>query len=139
MGGDITPPEENAKLLVFTTERAHLLLQGDYGDFPYQNGGSHLDVGIADDAAWQRHWHRLAAQSVSWYAMPSGAVGRLFTAILAAEWRGVLARSWNSKRPVVFAHIVLTKTLGVHQTREIRACITRYMDLWERGQHAGLV
>ena len=66
-------------------------------------------------------------------------MGRCFTAILAAEWRGVISRSWNSERPLVSAHVVLTKTLGVRQAREIRARITRRMDLWERGQHAGLV
>ena len=62
-----------------------------------------------------------------------------FTAILSAEWRGVIGRSWNSKRPLVFAHVVLTKTLGVCRAKEIRARITRWMDLWERGLHAGLV
>ena len=80
-----------------------------------------------------------ADQSASWYATPSGAVGRRFTAILGAEWREVLTRSWNSKRPLVFAHIVFTKRLGVRQAREIRARITRRMDLWDKGQHAGLV
>ena len=67
----------------------HLFLQGVYGDFPHHNDGAHLDGGIADDAAWQRSWRQLAAQSASWYATPSGAVGRRFTAILAAEWRGL--------------------------------------------------
>ena len=95
--------------------------------------------GIADDAAWQHRWCRLAAQSASWYATPSGAVGRHFTAILAVGWRGVLSWSWNSERPLVFAHVVLTKTMGVRQAREIRARITRRMDHWERGQHDGLV
>ena len=66
-------------------------------------------------------------------------MGRRFTDILAAKWRGVIARSWNSERTLVFAHVVVTKTLGVCQAREIRSKITRRMDLWERGQHAGLV
>ena len=66
-------------------------------------------------------------------------MGRRFTAILAAEWSGVLNRSWNSERPLVFAHVVLTKTLGIRRAQEIRARITRCMDLWERGHHAGLV
>ena len=39
----------------------------------------------------------------------------------------------------MFSHVVLTKTLGVCWDREIRARITRRMDLWERGQHTGLV
>ena len=63
----------------------HLLLQGIYGEFPHHNDGSHLDGGIADDAAWQRLWLRLAVQSESWYATPSGAVGRRFMAILAEQ------------------------------------------------------
>ena len=58
---------------------------------------------------------------------------------MAAEWRGVLNRSWNYERPLVFAHVVLTKTLGIRRAREIRARITRRMGLWERGQHTGLV
>ena len=66
-------------------------------------------------------------------------MGRRFTEILEAEWRGVLSWSWNSKRPLVFAHVIIMKTLGVRRAREIRARITRRMDLWERGQHAGLV
>ena len=81
----VIPPEKNADIPVFTPERVHLLLKGVYGDFLHHNNGLHLDGGIADDAAWQRHWHRLAVQSVSWYATPSGAVGRRFTVILAAE------------------------------------------------------
>ena len=115
------------------------MLQGVYKDVPYHNDRSHLDGGSADDAAWQRRWRRLAAQSESWYATPSGAVGSRFTEILAAEWRGVLARSWNSERPLVFAHIILTKMLGVRRAKEIQARITRHMDLWERGLHTGLV
>ena len=138
-GGDAKPPEENADLPGFHSERAHLLLQGVYGDFLHHNDGSHLDGGIADNTAWQRRWCRLAAQSASWYTTPSGAVGCRFTAILAAEWRGVLNRSWNSERPLVFARVILTKKLGVCRARDIRVRITRRMDLWERGQHTGLV
>ena len=59
--------------------------------------------------------------------------------ILAAEWWGVIGRIWNSKRPLVFAHIFLKNTLGVHRAREIQVRITRRMYLWERGLHAGLV
>ena len=66
-------------------------------------------------------------------------MGPCFTEILTAEWWGVLKRSWNSKRPLFFARVVLTKTLGVRRAREIWARITRQMDLWERGQYTGLV
>ena len=63
-------------------------------------------------------------------------MGRRFAVILAVEWKGVLDWSWNSKRPLVFAHIVLMKTLDILRSWEIRALITRRMYLWERGLHA---
>ena len=47
--------------------------------------------------------------------------------------------SWNSKRPLIFIHIVLTNTLGVRRAKDIRARTTRQMDLSEGGLHAGLV
>ena len=117
----------------------HLLLQGVYGEVPHPNDGSHLDRGVADDTIWKRCGQWLAAQSASSYVTPSGAVGRRFIAILVAELRRVLNRSWNSERPLVFSHIVLTKTLGFRRAKDIRAMITRQMDLWERSLHAGLV
>ena len=116
-----------------------MLLKGVYGDFPHHNDGSHLDGGVTNDAIWWRRWRQLAAQSASWYAMPYGAVGRRFMTILATEWKGVPIKSWNSDMPLVFAHIILTKTLGVCSAKDIRSQITRRMDLWERGLHAGLV
>ena len=139
MGGALLPPEENADLPEFPPERAHLLLREVYGDFPHHNAGYHHDGGVADNTIWQRRWRRLAAKLARWHAMPIGAVGCRFTAILAVEWQGVNDRSWNSKKPLVFAHVVLTKTLGVRRDREIQVRITRRIDLWDRGLHAGLV
>ena len=60
-------------------------------------------------------------------------------AILAAEFQGVLQRTWNSKRPLVFAHVFPTKTIGVRRVREIRSRIIKQMDLCEKGLHAGLI
>ena len=91
------------------------------------------------NAVWQHRWRRLTAQSVSWYTTPSGAVGRRFTEILAVEWRRVLDGSWNSERPLVFAHVLLMKTLGVHTAQKIWAWIMRRMNLCDRGLHADLV
>ena len=59
--------------------------------------------------------------------------------MLAVQWRGVLSRSWNYERPLVFAQVVLTKTLGVCRAREIQAWITRQIDIWESGLHEGLI
>ena len=51
-GGGLPPPEENIYLPGFTPERALLLLQEVYGDFPHPNNGLHLDGGVADDGLW---------------------------------------------------------------------------------------
>ena len=51
----------------------------------------------------------------------------------------MLACCWNSKRPLVFAHVVLTKTLGIRRAQDIRAKITRRTYLWERDQHVSVV
>ena len=82
---------------------------------------------------------RGGVRSLEWRKTNRGPWGSRFTEIIAAEWRGVLNRSWNSKRSLVFAHVVLAKTLGIRRAREIRARITQRMDLWESGMHAGLV
>ena len=59
--------------------------------------------------------------------------------ILEAEFWGVLDCIWNSDRPLVFTHVVLTNTLSVSRARDIWSRVTQSMDLWERGIHAGLV
>ena len=41
----------------------------------------------------------------------------------------MLDRKWNSKRPLVFDHVVLTKTLGAHKAREIQERIDSRLDL----------
>ena len=50
MGGDVSSPKENADLPGFHPERAHLLFQEVYGDFPHQNNGAHMGGGIKDGA-----------------------------------------------------------------------------------------
>ena len=65
-------------------------------------------------------------------------MGHRFTAVLDADWRGVLDQKWNFKRPLFFAHVVLTKNLDACKARDIWARIDRRLDLRERGTHAGL-
>ena len=49
--------------------------------------------------------------------------------LLATEFQGVLDQSCNSKIPVVFTHVVLTKTLGVFQAIDIQSHLSQQMDL----------
>ena len=51
----------------------------------------------------------------------------------------MLNRKMNSEIPLTITHVVLTKTLGAHKARYIRAMINRQLDLWERNIHTGLV
>ena len=51
----------------------------------------------------------------------------------------VIDRSWNSKTPLVFAHVVLTETLSIRWVKKIRARISHPMDLWKRDLQTGLV
>lgn len=43
------------------------------------------------------------------YNVPKGTVGRRFMTLLSNELQGVITRTWNSKRPLVFATVVLQK------------------------------
>ena len=50
----------------------------------------------------------------------------------------VLNWKWNSEKPLVFADVVLTRTLSARKAREIQAKTDR-LDICERGSQAGLV
>ena len=47
--GYVPFPEDNADFTDITPERAHLLFQEVYGDFPHHNDRLHLDGLVADD------------------------------------------------------------------------------------------
>ena len=121
--------EEGADLQGFTPAKSHLLLREVYGNFPHQKDGTHLARGFPYNIMWKSCWRRLAAQSASWYSTHPGKVGRWFTTVLAEKWRRVLNQKYNSKRPLVFAHVVLTKTLGAHKNRYIQSRINHQLDL----------
>ena len=66
-------------------------------------------------------------------------VGCRFTVVLSVKWKGVIDQKWNSKRPLVFAHVFLKRNLSACKSRDIQARIDRQIELWERGIHTGLV
>ena len=73
------------------------------------------------------------------YTAPSGAVGRRFIKMLAAELKGVRETRWNSDRPMVFIGEVLVNTSGILKAKAVRARTTRRLDLWEQGMFMGMV
>ena len=121
--------EEGGDLQGFTHVRAHLSLWEVYGDFLHHNNGTDLSGGDPDNTTWKIHWRRLYVQSTSWYSTPPGKVGSWFTAVLAAEWRGVIDWKWNSERTLIFAHAVLTKTRGTYKDRDILFRVNLRLDL----------
>ena len=51
----------------------------------------------------------------------------------------MLDLKWNSERPLIFTHVVLTKTLGACKARDIRVRIDLRLDTLERVIRADLV
>ena len=129
-GGEPPYTEEDKDLQEFNPVRGHLLLREVYGHLPHHNDRMHLAGGVPEDSVWQSHWNQLNVKSYSWYATTPSKVGQRFTAVPAAEWQGVLNWKWNSERPLVFVHVFLTKTLGAHKAREIRARMDHRLELW---------
>ena len=115
------------------------MLQEVFGYSPHHNNKMHLAGEVPEEALWKSCWMKLDTQSDSWYSTPPGKAGCQFTAVLAEERRGVLDRKWDSERPLVFSHVVLTSTLRERKAREIRLIINHWLDLWEKGMHTGLV
>ena len=131
--------EEGADLKGFVPAAVDLLLDRVYGDHPHHNDGRHLTGGVDGDATWQRRWRRMVDLSPTHYSVPKGVVGCRFVATLAQEFRGVKARTWNSKRPLVFVSVVLQMTPGVKRARDIRKRLGHRMDLWDQGKFTALV
>ena len=73
------------------------------------------------------------------YSVPSGNVGRRFVAMLAAEFKGIRERRWNSERPLVFANMILQTTPEVRRAKDIRHRLTERMDLWDKGMFSSLL
>ncbi|WP_288991947.1 hypothetical protein [uncultured Marinobacter sp.] len=89
--------------------------------------------------AWQRRWRRIADLPTTHYSVPKGRVGRRFVGLLAKEFDGVRARTWNSERPLVFVAAVLQTAPGVKRARDIRRRIMHRLDLWYQGKFSALV
>lgn len=131
--------EEGADLPGYIATQADRMLDAVYGDHPHQNDGRHLHGGVASDNLWQRRWRRMADLTPTHYAAPKGTVGRRFVATLAREFQGIISRTWNSERPLVFASVILQTTPGVKRARDIRKRLTHRMDLWDQGKFTALV
>ena len=110
-----------------------------YGDHIHSNDGTHLKGGIADDKKRQRRWQRVVSIDTKRWEAPNRKVGNQFVNMLAAEWKGVRTRKWNSERPIIFGAIILQKAYGLRKSCDIRKCIVNRMKLWEEGRFVALI
>ena len=84
-----------------------LRLREVYGDWVHGNLGTHLDVGVADDLAWQAWLRDLAVMPSRRFDAPSGKVGHRFVGMLGAKMQGVRDRRWNSEWFIIFQTVIL--------------------------------
>ena len=110
-----------------------------YGDWVHANPGTHLDVIIQYNSAWQAWWHYLAVMPSRRYDAPSGRVGHSFVGTLGAELKGVRDRLWNSERFIVFQTVILQRARCVTASQAIRRRIENIIDAWAEGKHLMLV
>eukprot|EP00957_Ditylum_brightwellii_P023109 1743243-Ditylum_brightwellii.AAC.1 len=137
--GEQPQAEEGTDLPGFADAPADVKLWQVFGDTIHHNDGTHMDGGVPNDVTWQRRWRKIISRPTNWYNVPSGPVGRRFATILTVEFAGVRDQHWNSEQVIVFIAVVLQTTPDTRWSRDIRAQISRCMDLWEEGLHARLV
>ena len=106
-------------------------LNAVYGDTIHRNGGLHLTGGLANDSFWQKHYQLLISSPHRMYYLPNHSIGTRFVSMLALEWKGVRQRKWNSERPLLFPMMILCKHPSVTKTKDIKACLSHRLDLWE--------
>ena len=138
---DRFPMEEGADLDGYTTTPADDLLISIYGDHAHDNNGDHLDggIGVGEDAKWIRFWRRIVQIKPIWYKVPQGRIGKLFIRNIAAIFRGIRNREWNSERLIVYPAVILYKAAGITASKDIRAKIESRMKLWNEGRFNALL
>ena len=93
----------------FLATAGHMILSV-YSDHLHRNNGSHLELGVANKAVWQRRWKHIKNLCVKLYDAPRGCIMHHFVQQPTAELKGVQTRGWNSEHPLVFASIILPMT-----------------------------
>jgi len=128
-----------ADLPAYEITAADLLLDSVFGDHVHANDGTQLSGDVPEDPLWQRRWRKLVAYSPQRYEVPKGRIGQRFLSMLAAEFDGIIARKWNSERPLVFVAVVLQTQAGVSRAQDIRARIESRLNIWEEGRIVALL
>ena len=114
-------------------------LQRVYGDYVHKNLGTHLDGGVRDDADWQRRWRALVVWPSRRFEVPKGAVGHKYVAQITKELSGIMNRTWNSERFLVFQMVILQRSPKVVSATAIRNRIKSRLQLWMNGEFEWLV
>ena len=131
--------EAGADLSDYELTEADRRLDSVYGDHVHANVGRHLDGGVESDKEWQSLWRSVVGLPLSPYRVPKGRIGRRFVKLLTHEFAQVRLRQCNSERPLVFAAVILQKSIAVTRATDIRRRLEQRMDLWEKGSHQALI
>ena len=73
------------------------------------------------------------------YDVPSGKVGRLFISALTRELNGVIERSWNAEKFIVFSSVILQRSPDAKRARDIRRRIENRLEAWAQNKFDMLV
>ena len=116
-------------------------LLGVFGDTIHLNDGTHLNggIGVAEDAKWQRLYHRVASCSLPLYDLPNGRWAHRFLTTLTDLWVGVIQRRWNSERPLVFQAVILRRVRGITRFHDVKPVVWGRLDAWDAGRYVALV
>eukprot|EP00957_Ditylum_brightwellii_P177277 13504733-Ditylum_brightwellii.AAC.1 len=85
------------------------------------------------------YWLDLIALPNQCYDVPSGAIGQWFLFALADIFDGVVEMQWNAERFIVYTEVILQHQKGVKSYHNVRWRMKHRVDLWEKGDHKGLV
>jgi hypothetical protein len=119
-----------------------LKLHAVYGDYPHENPGTHLDGGIADDEFWQTSYRRLTARGPTLWRLPYGTNKKVSVPIvraLAALVNGLVDRTHNSEKYLVYWIVLLQKTRNAKDKASVNKTIAARFKDWEAGNYEKLV
>jgi len=110
-----------------------------FGDHVHLNDGTHLHDHIEDDPLWQQHYNRLTSYHCTQYNVPSGSLGERFVETAATLLDGVMKRTHNSEKFLVFLMTTLQRVPHITRSRNVKTHLTQQLDAWDNQQCSMLV
>ena len=110
-----------------------------FGDTLHDNGGTHLNGGIADDKFWQGLHQRVVASALPLYTPPGGPIETEFLLLYTQLLADVRERRCNSEKALIFAPCILRKARNKKTFAETKPLIKGRMAAWRAGNYLAIV